>query len=194
MLLTRAPLRPKPSFDLHVLSLPPAFVLSQDQTLKLTSMAEPWNGARPKHYITLARCSDFGRPGIPVRRRLRIPSCLFTCQTAGNRFRSPSRSVAGPAAAGGRFLLGPAGRVNIFFRFVGAAFRLHQPPRMAPLQRGAVSTPDPTPCQPLFSPPVRPGDSGLLEALSAFEPTGPSRRGALSRPSNPCRQPLSAKK
>ena len=37
MLLTRAPLSPKTSFDLHVLSLPPAFVLSQDQTLKLTS-------------------------------------------------------------------------------------------------------------------------------------------------------------
>jgi hypothetical protein len=69
--------------------------------------------------------------------------------------------LAGPAAAGGRFLLGPAGRVNIFFRFVGAAFRLYQPLRMAPVQRGAVSTPDPTPCQPLFSPPVSPGDSGL---------------------------------
>ena len=39
-LLTRPPLgRPSeegPSFDLHVLSMPPAFVLSQDQTLKLT--------------------------------------------------------------------------------------------------------------------------------------------------------------
>ncbi len=34
MLLTRAPLRPKPSFDLHVLGMPPAFVLSQDQTLR----------------------------------------------------------------------------------------------------------------------------------------------------------------
>ena len=34
-LLTRPPLGPKPSLDLHVLSLPPAFVLSQDQTLKL---------------------------------------------------------------------------------------------------------------------------------------------------------------
>jgi hypothetical protein len=33
--LTRLPLDPKISFDLHVLSLPPAFVLSQDQTLKL---------------------------------------------------------------------------------------------------------------------------------------------------------------
>ena len=39
MLLTRAPLSTTPkdgfSFDLHVLGLPPAFVLSQDQTLKL---------------------------------------------------------------------------------------------------------------------------------------------------------------
>ena len=35
MLLTRLPLPPKGAFDLHVLSLPPAFVLSQDQTLKL---------------------------------------------------------------------------------------------------------------------------------------------------------------
>ena len=34
-LLTRPPLSPKGSLDLHVLSLPPAFVLSQDQTLKL---------------------------------------------------------------------------------------------------------------------------------------------------------------
>src|SRR3546814_1291496 len=33
-LRTRAPLDPKVSFDLHVLGMPPAFVLSQDQTLK----------------------------------------------------------------------------------------------------------------------------------------------------------------
>ena len=35
MLLSRLPLIPKDAFDLHVLSLPPAFALSQDQTLKL---------------------------------------------------------------------------------------------------------------------------------------------------------------
>ena len=34
MLLTRLPLAPKWPFDLHVLSLPPAFALSQDQTLR----------------------------------------------------------------------------------------------------------------------------------------------------------------
>jgi hypothetical protein len=35
VLLSRLPLIPKDAFDLHVLSLPPAFALSQDQTLKL---------------------------------------------------------------------------------------------------------------------------------------------------------------
>ena len=40
-LLTRPPLEIAPSLDLHVLGLPPAFVLSQDQTLKLKV---------PKHY------------------------------------------------------------------------------------------------------------------------------------------------
>jgi hypothetical protein len=38
VLLTRSPLSPTPkgwfSLDLHVLSAPPAFVLSQDQTLR----------------------------------------------------------------------------------------------------------------------------------------------------------------
>ena len=35
MLLTRLPLRIARALDLHVLGLPPAFALSQDQTLKL---------------------------------------------------------------------------------------------------------------------------------------------------------------
>ena len=38
-LLTRPPLDPKVSLDLHVLGLPPAFVLSQDQTLKLKRLS-----------------------------------------------------------------------------------------------------------------------------------------------------------
>ena len=40
-LRTRAPLSPKASFDLHVLGMPPAFVLSQDQTLKFVSYTRP---------------------------------------------------------------------------------------------------------------------------------------------------------
>ncbi len=37
-LLTRLPLCIATAFDLHVLGLPPAFVLSQDQTLKLKNL------------------------------------------------------------------------------------------------------------------------------------------------------------
>ncbi len=51
-LLTRAPVStfPKESFpcDLHVLGLPPAFVLSQDQTLRLTSRP----GTKPSPRLT----------------------------------------------------------------------------------------------------------------------------------------------
>jgi hypothetical protein len=38
VLLTRLPLRIATALDLHVLSLPPAFALSQDQTLKLNEI------------------------------------------------------------------------------------------------------------------------------------------------------------
>ena len=45
VLLTRSPLIPHPkvssSFDLHVLSTPPAFVLSQDQTLREKTLSLP---------------------------------------------------------------------------------------------------------------------------------------------------------
>jgi hypothetical protein len=41
VLLTRLPLLIAKAFDLHVLGLPPAFVLSQDQTLKLNENLIP---------------------------------------------------------------------------------------------------------------------------------------------------------
>jgi hypothetical protein len=48
VLLTRSPLSPAPkgrfSLDLHVLSAPPAFVLSQDQTLREEVIADPKTG------------------------------------------------------------------------------------------------------------------------------------------------------
>jgi hypothetical protein len=50
VLLTRSPLSPGPkpwfSLDLHVLSAPPAFVLSQDQTLREDVSACPKAGNR----------------------------------------------------------------------------------------------------------------------------------------------------
>ena len=57
MLLTRLPLTPKSAFDLHVLSLPPAFVLSQDQTL----MFEILRQVQPKPRPTLILKSHYKR-------------------------------------------------------------------------------------------------------------------------------------
>ena len=70
-LLTRAPLSTTPkdgfTFDLHVLGMPPAFVLSQDQTLMLTySPTAPGDQNRPKSAIgSLASI----KPGL----------CTYTC-------------------------------------------------------------------------------------------------------------------
>ena len=50
MLLSRLPLRIATALDLHVLGLPPAFALSQDQTLKLDE-----NFSRPITFRTATR-------------------------------------------------------------------------------------------------------------------------------------------
>ena len=60
MILTRSPLSPVPkdrfSLDLHVLSAPPAFVLSQDQTLR-----EEWFAGKPasfRHFELVLKVSS----------------------------------------------------------------------------------------------------------------------------------------
>ena len=59
MLLTRSPLDPKIPFDLHVLGTPPAFILSQDQTLqicyqpKLTDLGSFELGAHSKKFLVV---------------------------------------------------------------------------------------------------------------------------------------------
>jgi hypothetical protein len=47
--LTRLPLTPKGAFDLHVLGTPPAFILSQDQTLRLSAPLAPGAGSLSSH-------------------------------------------------------------------------------------------------------------------------------------------------
>ena len=54
VLLTRPPLIPKDPFDLHVLGLPPAFALSQDQTLKLDEIDSGWSRLRMTTFGTLS--------------------------------------------------------------------------------------------------------------------------------------------
>ena len=62
MLLTRSPLSPDPkdwfSLDLHVLSAPPAFVLSQDQTLREEVIAGSKAGRQSFHFELVLK----GRP------------------------------------------------------------------------------------------------------------------------------------
>ena len=60
MLLTRLPLPPKRAFDLHVLSLPPAFVLSQDQTLKLKRNCLRILDVEPLHIYQMTLLKSFG--------------------------------------------------------------------------------------------------------------------------------------
>src|SRR6185436_17981234 len=77
-LLTRPPLSPKGSLDLHVLSLPPAFVLSQDQTLKLKPTRRQVLDVR-----TSAHRSNPSRGQSPtvIVRRASVPSGTDTQQT-----------------------------------------------------------------------------------------------------------------
>ena len=122
MLLTRLPLAPKCPFDLHVLSLPPAFALSQDQTLKLDENFEPaWSritfdevhhNALPQLaprtnvvlYLLRERVPPKSLPTAPFvdcstrghgpqgPRRPRFSFFRFTCQTA--------RDQGGPKSSG----------------------------------------------------------------------------------------------
>ena len=68
MLLTRLPLSIAGAFDLHVLGLPPAFVLSQDQTLKLKVLIlVGLEGISPRIFcVTGTFTRDASNPGCPV--------------------------------------------------------------------------------------------------------------------------------
>src|SRR5262245_14119501 len=67
-LLTRLPLSIAGAFDLHVLGLPPAFVLSQDQTLKLKVLIlVGLEGISPRIFcVTGTFTRDASNPGCPV--------------------------------------------------------------------------------------------------------------------------------
>jgi hypothetical protein len=82
VLLTRLPLRIATALDLHVLGLPPAFALSQDQTLRLDEIFIPAGHSRfdeVRHtvrnpiartaieYVDLKRVPPKSRPAAPSR-------------------------------------------------------------------------------------------------------------------------------
>ena len=114
-----------------MLGLPPAFVLSQDQTLKLT-----WRSISTNAHITICdlRHNYFDLRGcvygfrFATERRLRIPFVrLFTMsknpepgdkKTARNLAKLANRSETrrSPLGLGGRFLSVAPNRVNTFFQ------------------------------------------------------------------------------
>ena len=83
MLLTRPPLTPKGSFDLHVLGMPPAFVLSQDQTLKFVSQSDQHGPEGP-----LTDLIEFKEP-LPAL--IQTYGYVRTCK--GNDYLLPPRAL-----------------------------------------------------------------------------------------------------
>jgi hypothetical protein len=119
-LLTRAPLRPQANprspFDLHVLGAPPAFVLSQDQTLSLSPRPQR-ERAYPAHGITLPRS-----PPRPKRR----PKDL---KDPGPR---PAKGPPQRRQARARRRLAPPGRQALPKGTLEPAHRRQSNPKLAP--------------------------------------------------------------
>ena len=103
MLLTRSPLHVRPravsSFDLHVLGTPPAFILSQDQTLRLRGgnrfplKSDLGFGPRPPPVLRVR-----ARAGFPFARIVCLAFLFFAVQYPVFKvLRRPSR---GPVAFG----------------------------------------------------------------------------------------------
>ena len=126
MLLTRSPLHVRPravsSFDLHVLGTPPAFILSQDQTLRLRGgnrfplKSDLGFGPRPPPVLRVR-----ARAGFPFARIVCLAFLFFAVQYPVFKvLRRPSR---GPVAFGStrsarRYITRPLPRrQELFSRF-----------------------------------------------------------------------------
>src|SRR3954452_2871281 len=149
VLLTRSPLGHPPeggaSFDLHVLSTPPAFVLSQDQTLRrcLNHGREPRVGTR-----------DINQPKEPTKGLLLGTDFRHAVEFSRNRrtTKPPSRasSVGGFSSVRHVASVGPRGVRPAGLPACGASTTIHHP--RGPVHRvsGTVRGPPgrgPHPCQ-----------------------------------------------
>ncbi len=155
-LLTRAPLStgPKPcfTFDLHVLGLPPAFVLSQDQTLKLTSpdADPPEGGSTPGFQRELTRSHLHIWPLCLATQRMHMRTCPPDWHTAAcaslpciNDFKERATTRRGPKSPvrvnETPYIGSCTGRVKLFsrdFRRFPPSIRMPGP---APFRRAAAT-------------------------------------------------------
>ena len=189
MLLTRSPLHVRPravsSFDLHVLGTPPAFILSQDQTLRLRGgnrfplKSDLGFGPRPPPVLRVR-----ARAGFPFARIVCLAFLFFAVQYPVFKvLRRPSR---GPVAFGstrsaGRYITRPLPRrQELFSRFSdffpgasrrrGAAGPRRRPP-LLPRRR-----------QPEHVTRFRPrAQGGIFEKLGKARSERPGARGRAAR-------------
>ena len=144
MLLTRSPLHVRPravsSFDLHVLGTPPAFILSQDQTLRLRGgnrfplKSDLGFGPRPPPVLRVR-----ARAGFPFARIVCLAFLFFAVQYPVFKvLRRPSR---GPVAFGStrsarRYITRPLPRRQELFEILGLfSRRLPAPGAAGPRRR-----------------------------------------------------------
>ena len=85
MLRTHSPLRPsiatRSAFDLHVLSTPPAFILSQDQTLRRELLIYPVHKGPVRVQIKAIHDTGRGSPQVSTlpREKRRPTQAYFWC-------------------------------------------------------------------------------------------------------------------
>ena len=100
-LLTRPPLDPKISLDLHVLGLPPAFVLSQDQTLKLKAACAAILDVEPCTYLIQPRKAGSSHllvvSGNRIRQTVKLTTHIIGLPLVSDMLRSASMSTKPPA-------------------------------------------------------------------------------------------------
>ena len=197
MLLTRSPLHVRPravsSFDLHVLGTPPAFILSQDQTLRLRGgnrfplKSDLGFGPRPPPVLRVR-----ARAGFPFARIVCLAFLFFAVQYPVFKvLRRPSR---GPVAFGStrsarRYITRPLPRRQELFSrfsdfFPGASRRRgpRGPAAALPLSRGEGS--------PSMLPASGPGRKGAFSKSSEkLAQNGPGREGVRREEgASPCRR------
>ncbi len=91
MLLTRSPLSPKSAstpwipFDLHVLSTPPAFILSQDQTLQ----QKPKNGSSQK---------TIQQKQTPTIKKQNVPKSSASKKQKTEKTKTPNQTARHPSS------------------------------------------------------------------------------------------------
>ena len=82
-LLTRPPLRTVPKgdspFDLHVLSTPPAFILSQDQTLNKSLFNHPISRTLKSLLIAISSIKENDLSSLCFHRKLKYKKILIWC-------------------------------------------------------------------------------------------------------------------